>query len=224
MPISTSEKLFPIIPFNLLVDTDIGIIRFINENYNDPTVFYSGMLSSPVKPLINLLYNRTRINPLTIVSIDKENPKLDSYYDELMEKYYVDIINKSVTTNFFNAVKLWCNSDGAIRPNILCKSEFEKTVIEKLINLDDSFDIIISEYKDLDLDCKDPLYFKNYIDVQNMMVKLIGKNIYIAGYKYNFIEEDGKSILPNSSILLTNSNIFKIIDVYTIDDSFIPKG
>lgn len=225
MPFSTAEKLFPIVPFNLLVDTDVGLIKYISENYNDPTVFYSGLLSSPVKPLIYLLYNRTIVNPLSVVSIDKLNPKLDLYYDEFMDTKYTDIINNSITNNLFNAVKLWCNSDKAIRPTILCNSELESITISKLLDSEDSFDTVIGTYKDITIKDNDPLYFKNYSDLLQSMGKIVGKNIYIAGYKYNFIEDkDGKVTLPESSILLADRNIIKITDIYTIDDSFVPKG
>ena len=48
-----------LIDFNFLVDTDIGLIRFIREKFQDNRVFKLDELNKSDRSILSLLYSRT---------------------------------------------------------------------------------------------------------------------------------------------------------------------
>lgn len=229
MPIPTNSKLTPIIPFDLIVDTDYGLIQLIKEKYFDRSVF-NGVIEAEIKQIIYFLYSRKNINPLSefvLEEIDKDT--MDSLYKEFIEKEYVSILKRSITTDFYNLVKLFNSSDGAITPIILCKNELEESYVNKLSRIQEikpPLNVLIGDYNDIDISPYDPIYFKYYTDTLKVLDKLNGKNLYIANYEFNFqyTKEENRILLADISVLLLDHNIAKVIDIYKIDEEDIPKG
>lgn len=236
MPTPTSAKLNPLIPFDMVIDTEIGLLKFIESSkYNNHDVFYDSILKGPIKSIIYLLKIRDYKNPLIIAMKDKEDKEaMDDYYIDFIDKEYISILNKSISTEVYNFISLCINTEGAITPIIFCKKEIEKKF---LLNMNkDVFEkcefIIADSYKDIDsLKSYDPIYLKNYTDAVEILDALEGKNIYVANYAYNFSkfveepdEKEQSILLENISLLLSDSNIIKITDVYNINSSFKAKG
>lgn len=229
MSVPTSSKLTPIIPFNLIVDTDFGLIRMIDKMYHNTDTFYSSLLSMPDKNLIYLLYHRKNENPLYIVSKDKEDLEtMNSYYDQFIESEYVKILKYSCTTSIHNLIKLSLTTDGVIKPCILCRNNLEKEFLSKIDK--DTFSkcaIEISQLEYLNLNGFDPIYVKNYKDAIKSYKTLLGKNIYVAGYRFNMYEDESmKEPMLNPDIykVLGNANEIKITSIYNIDETYIAKG
>ena len=63
MPISTNAKLTPIIPFDLILDTDYGLIQLIKEKYYDTGVFNGIIKNAKPKQILYFLCNRSNTNP-----------------------------------------------------------------------------------------------------------------------------------------------------------------
>lgn len=229
MPISTSTTLTPIIPFNLIVDTDFGLIQLIKEKYYDKSVF-TAVLEAEREQIIYFLYSRKNINPLSeFIHEEIDQDTIDSLYNEFIEKEYDNILKRSTTTDFYNLVKIFNNSDGAINPIILCKNESEELFVNKLSKVEEinpPLSTLVGDYNDIDISAYDPIYFKYYTDSLKVLDKLYGKNLYIANYEFNFnyTKDNDRILLPDISVLLLDHNIAKIIDIYKINEEDIPIG
>lgn len=229
MPISTNSKLTTVIPFDLIVDTDYGLIQLIKEKYYDRSVF-NGLITARPMQLIYILYSRKNQNPLYPFMDNQEDfESMNNLYAEFLEKEYVNILKNSITTELFNVVKLFNSSDGVITPIILCRNELEETFMSKLSKVNKiipPIPTIRGNYDNIDISAFDPIYFKFYSDTLPILDKLNGKNLYIANYGFNFNEtEDGNRILlPDISVLLLDHNIAKITDIYNINEEDIPVG
>ena len=216
----------PLIPFNLVVDTDLGLIKMINKKYHDKNTFHTGLLSAPIKQLVYLLYTRKHYNPLSVIMRDTtDTVAMDDFYNEFMEKEYVSILENSVTTDVHNAIRLFNQSEGIIRTTILCKNQKEEDVIKKL-DIGSDVDVVIGDYRDANISVYDPIYFKNFRDAIPVADRIAGKNIYIANYEFNYTytPEESRVLLPDVSILLLDQNLAKVTDIYKIDESYIAKG
>ena len=83
-----------LIEFDMLFDTDAGVIRTVDEKYCDESIFFKEITELDDNLLAGLLKERTMINPLQIAFRDESDTKLmDSLYNQLMEKDYEDIVD-----------------------------------------------------------------------------------------------------------------------------------
>ena len=226
MPTPTNSRLTTLIPFDLIIDTDYGLAQLIKDEYYDKTVF-DGTLESQDQDLLWFLYSRNNPNPLSVLMWDEDDKdSMDSLYEDFINTKYIDILKKSKPTHYFEAVKLFNKSDGAITPIIMCKNELEESYIHKLCKENEiipSISTIIGDYNTVDISAYDPIYFKYYTDTLKCIDKLHGKNLYISNYSFNFInDEKGKVLLPDISILLLDQNIAKTIDIYSFNEEDIP--
>ena len=227
MPMPTNNRLTTLIPFDLIIDTDYGLIQLIKDEYNDKSVF-TDLVEARYEQLIWCLYNRNNSNPLTqFMWKEDDKESIDSLYEDFINTKYIDILKRSRPTGFYEAVKLFNKSDGAITPIIMCKNKMEESYINKLSKVDEiipSLSVIVGNYNDIDVSTYDPIYFKYYKDTLKCLDKLKGKNIYIANYKFNFIsnEKGEKVLLPDISLLLLDQNIAKNIDIYSFNEEDIP--
>ena len=53
-----------VIDFDLIVNTDIGLIKFIQGNFQDDKVFDLEKLNRSDRTILSLLYSRNNTNPL----------------------------------------------------------------------------------------------------------------------------------------------------------------
>lgn len=219
------NNLTPIIPFNMLIDTDVGVIRTLAKYKDSEKLFYKGILEAPLKPLIYTLVNREHINPLIIASKNKDDiDALDEIYDSIITNEYESVIANSITTELVEAVRLFFVS-GPISPFILCKSEYEKSILEK-IKLD-GIPIVMGDYDTIDLDPYDPVYIKNIDDAVPIRKRLTCKNLYIADYGFNYttLSTTGDKILkPEATILLKGIVKPTLVSTYKMDASYIVVG
>ena len=216
----------PIIPFDLIVDTDIGLIKMIDKRYHNTDTFYSSLLSAPIKNLTYLLYNREDKNPLSVIMKENNKELMDSYLNEFMEKEYKNILENSTITNMYNFISLCTTSDGNVNPTILCKNEMER---DYLLDLDrelfSKYNIIIGKLEWLPLNGYDPIYVKYYEDAIKAVKEMYGKNLYIANYRFNLVEYEGKyAINPKVNLILGNANKVIRAEIYSFDDSYKGAG
>ena len=84
---TTDGKLYPLIPFDLVIDTEVGLLQTIAKKYHNTDTFYESLLDAPVKYQIYLLNYRKRINPITAIAKERDNDELmDDYYRQFMEE------------------------------------------------------------------------------------------------------------------------------------------
>ena len=88
-----------LIPFDLLVDTDVGIVSLVTEKYNDARYFNTDRMEvegDEDNKIYSFLFQyRNEPNPLFLITkVDLplgERNIIDNLYKELMEKEYVEI-------------------------------------------------------------------------------------------------------------------------------------
>ena len=100
---SDSIEFNQLIPFNLIFDTDFGLIKLISKEYR-ADLFDKSVLDSDDSVIANLLIARPFENPLCILTeYNSETKKiLDDYYLEFMDTRYDDILKLSVFTGIGN--------------------------------------------------------------------------------------------------------------------------
>lgn len=220
---------------DILIDKDLGLIRLIEQQFtNCDDYFYKEIIKHITEnPDVGkyLLYNRTELNPLTIIS--KENIEievLDSLYNQFIEKYNDLIVDLAEPTDLMELIRKAYYTSGVVNIRVVCKSIHEEEALKTYF---DAFDInlktIIADYKDVDLDEYDSICIKNFADVLSFK-KLHGKTVIISGAEYNYCsipEYNYHSLDPRLSIYIRNTdNELSKIDMYRtieIDNEFIEK-
>lgn len=230
---STTGILTPIIPFDLLLDTDYGIIKVIGEAYRDDSVFDLEICDSYYKDLIIRLVERWDKNPLSILmkkTKDKDLQKRykelqDDYYNSLMEEEEWNIYRYSMYTAIETAVANFVKAEG-INPVIMCKNDLQLKFLESIPELK-GVQTFVGTYKDLDPIGYDPIYFKDFEDILQIQHAIKSKNLYIAEYNFN-LEKRKRFEEPvprkDLSILFLDSNRAAIISVYPIDETYYYEG
>lgn len=211
----TGNVMSPLIPFNVIVDTDVGLLSLILKEYMDPSVFNKDFFfDKTVSQLVYDLYTRKEENPILLCIKDEYKDYADDYYNQFMEREYQKILNKSVVTEFYRLVRLY-NNESEIRLTIVCEREEE---IEELRKLDNTKSCNIELSKDLNprlLKTYNQFFFKSIGDIIPYTKYLLNKTIYIANYGFNISENGG--FVSNPLIdLLSNNNRLNVIDVYNM--------
>lgn len=214
-----------LIPFNLIIDTDMGILKLLRFKYRNDKYFYKGIVCGTDTCLQYTLINRKDPNPISIAHkySETEHDIIDNYYNQFIEREYKDIIDLSCTTSLADVVKInELNKDKIVRITILCSNELEKNALEKRkIN---SFKTIISDPHDIDLSKYDCLYIKNISDLDKYK-NVTGLSIYIANYGFNIVIDPEK---PNPGLPIdvitkySSDNELNIFTIYSLDPRKIP--
>ncbi len=222
---TTDGKLYPLIPFDLVIDTDIGLLQTINKKYHDTDTFYESLMKSPVKYQIFLLYFRKYVNPITVLAKDRDNAELmDDYYNQFIEEEYVDILKNSIITRMFivimDGIKL-----GTICPTICCKSPLEKSYLlkrdeEVFKRCDIQVGVPFGKLID---DKRDPIYIKNIMTMIPLIPKLRAKNVYIPRYRFNYEDVEKTTIKQEPFVLASGLMKIDTFDLYNEDDMIIGK-
>ena len=89
------KTLVAVMDFNIIVNTELGLIRFIRENYQDPKAFDLSIVNKSDREILSLLYSRKNINPLSVISTKENMPDIDELYKSFMDSYKKEIICKS---------------------------------------------------------------------------------------------------------------------------------
>lgn len=218
-----------LIPFDLVVDLDIGLLKLVRFEYSNNDYFYKGILQGMDDCLRYSLMIREDLNPLSIAAINPDDHEtLDEFYKQFMEREYTKIMNLSQDTAISDLTKvsgMTSASDRIVRITIMCRSEEEK----KLINLRkmNPFRIIVSSPEKIDLSQYKALFVKNAYDL-DMYRNVEALNLYIANYGFNLVKDPSRSNAPGLPIDIvakySKDNEINIFTVYNLDPDKIPKG
>lgn len=204
------------IPFNMIVDTDFGIIR-LTEKLNNISEYSVNQIKS-------FLLKRYFENPVPeYCQLRKLDNTSEYLYDVLLSKFYEKILPKSTLTDMIAFVINTYKLGLANEVNIIvgcdyeCEIDYLKSILSSIdydIEMDLNANINLNDY-----DC----IFTKYIDefyveylVEN--VKLEGKRIYVADYNFNTLYDDESKeriISPVLQIPLeSNGNIIHLVSLY----------
>lgn len=192
-----------IIDFDLVVNTELGLIRFIRENFQDERAFDLEILNKSDSEILSLLFSRKNDNPLSIISTKENLDNIDKLYESFFASYEEEIINRSNSdSSIFNFAKLAADSGPNFGTTVFfgVKNDIQKK------SLVDHFGNIrtVSKLDPGDVASKDIYYIKDYIFFTEIKLqdKISKKKIYFSPRQYNL---DYFENIVNS---LTSRNVF----------------
>ena len=211
----TSGIMIPLIPFDMIIDTDVGLICTILKKYMNSDVFIKEFFNKKICQLVYDLYLRKVENPLRMCLKEQYIGKADIFYEQFMEQEYDSIINYSVFTEFYRLIRAYTNETD-IRPTILYKNERERIELLKHENTKKCTSISVNCINASNIKNYNQFYFKRIEDVTPFLGLIKNKTIYFANYGFN--KNDDGNIKDNGEIfLLSEDNVINIIDVYSMN-------
>lgn len=223
----------PLITFESLVDTDFGLLLYIDKHFLDPTVFDVEVFNShhKIKQMISFLMNRERWNPL-YQFMNKKLKASESIADQLYmdfmfdEEHYRSILNLSMLTNLCDFVQMTEAGGKDINMTVVCQTEYEQDFINKKISQPSKtilYDRLVNRREKADE--YQQFFFRHLEDpvLQHNMLKDkpisdftgVNKTIYMADYKFNNVY-DSDSLEECSPLkeLASKPNQIKIYSPY----------
>lgn len=180
---SDSIEFNQLIPFNLIFDTDFGLIKLISKEYR-ADLFDKSVLDSDDSTIVNLLIMRPFENPLCILAdYNSETKKtLDDYYFEFMDTRYKDILKLSVFTGI-GSYALGLEDLKEITTYIYCKSKDEEDYLNEKCG-EYEYKVVtpgtigkLSQY--------DPVFVKSGFDYPAKSGLLTGHQLIVIRYGFN---------------------------------------
>ena len=199
-----------LIEFDMVIDTDYGLIKMIKDKYNNPEYIdkkYLDLVENNV--LIYSLVKRDIKNPLSLIINDKYKDSINKLLNEFYDNEYKNILEYSHKTNIYDLINIYLMTN-QISINILCKNVLEEQFISNMdINITP---ITENDYSKINIDKYDCIFIKDFNNILKFKdVKV--KNIYIARYSFN-LEKDNQTPLKEISDEIKEGNLFFIIDIY----------
>lgn len=195
-----------LVDFDSLIDTDLGLLRLIKNEYNNPKYLDSDYLNNvEYNVLVYSLVKRENENPLTLVVKDNYIDSIEELRNQFFRDDYKKILKQSGETNLVSLIKQYIYSN-QIDVTVLCKNKEEEAIIK---NIYDKIKIIVeNNYSNISIDKYDCLFFKRAKDLLKLKnVKV--KNIYICNYNFN--------LQKNSDKLIDLEGLEEVNEIYIID-------
>lgn len=209
-----------LVDFNMVVDTDLGLINMMKREYNNTEFVLKYINSMKDKIIIDQLLERKDKNPLSIIIKDEFRDSIDNLYKEFIETEYDNILKYSSTTDIISLINVYINT-GAVHVDIICKNKSEEQIINNL-NIPQLKVIVENDKSKIDLSNYDTIFIKDYSDILNF-TEVVAKNIFIGNYKFN-LEDDNRIPLNDISLIVGKTNLVSIIDVYESNKYIKVKG
>lgn len=217
---NTVGFLTPLIFFDCIYDTDVGLIELIRREYRDSSMFNLESLDSfeNRRQLIKFLYLRDQPNPILPFMNNKNDIETaDDLYNQFMSKEYYNILDLCVRTDLYNALLLFINAE-EIRTTVFCKNDLERYLLENDPDLSD-LEIIDSVDLNNKINSFEQFYFKSIYDHTQLNIYNIirHKVIYYMDYRFNL---DSKNNIKDSKQTVAASIArcrLNTISTYNID-------
>jgi hypothetical protein len=217
---NTVGFLTPLIFFDCIYDTDVGLIELIRREYRDSSMFNLESLDSfeNRRQLIKFLYLRDQPNPILPFMNNKNDIETaDDLYNQFMSKEYSNILDLCVRTDLYNALLLFVNAE-EIRATVFCKNDLERYLLESDPDLSD-LEIIDSVDLNNKINSFEQFYFKSIYDQTQLNIYNIirHKVIYYMDYRFNL---DDKNNIKDSKQTVAASVArcrLNTISTYNID-------
>lgn len=217
------SKLAPLISFNTLVDTNIGLVNLIRRDYLDPSVFKIEFFDQSFYKILSDLYYRKTKNPLKVFAKENvEDEILDQYYEEFMEKCYKDILGMSIGTEMINLVDIFNDSQEVVS-TILCYKQEEIDLLNTEPKLEKNEKVLLSKISQHDIDKTFQQFYLYSLDEIKPFENCRLKTFYFSGSGINFDEETSDLIITEPlKKIITQTNAISVFDMYKKD--IIMKG
>lgn len=218
--INGTEKMVPLISFHSIVDIDVGLIRLIQNEYLNPSVFDISFFNRSLLEIIKDLYKRKEENPLYLFAKNRTE-RIDEYYSDFLKEEMNNILDLSVSTDMENLLHLFKDSSEII-PTILCYDKYQFDILEKTDSLKEYDKILISDLGEKEKYSYTQYYF-NIIEEAELFLNAKNKTFYFSSCGRN-LNENNDDIKESDVIktLVTNVNQINLFDLYRKD--LLKKG
>lgn len=212
-------------PFEVLIDTDVGLWNLISSEYKNEIFFLPGMLKLSDSHRKYFMVVRENRNPLMTLVSEPSQELADDFYSQFMEKEYDNILSLSPNTDVCKVLDLMRKSNSSIiRLTILCENEKQKELILRRNLMHDN--IIVSDKSSISLSEYGTMFVKDVSDLDKYRI-VEGKTIYVANYGFNILmdPENVNPLLPVEVLeKYAGQNEFFVYSVYNFNAREIPKG
>lgn len=214
------------VPFNMIVDTDLGLWKLIQDQYPNTNFFYQGLIyERDLNFMKYFMVSRLDKNPLKSLMKPDYISQADSLYDEFMDTKYDEILKLSENTGIFELI---CRSKGVndvMRFTVLCKDQREVDEVSKRFSKYKMkvSTIVYEDLKKVDISSYGSIYIKDIHDFF-LYNKVEGKNVIVGNYGFNLEAGVNNATLLEPSRVITMSNVIQLVDMHLINEYTLPVG
>ena len=195
-----------LVEFEFMVDTDIGLWRFIKEAYYDDPVVNREFLDFEESKATAALIARQKRNPLALIAPLCD---YDTLYDELMTNQELTVLQHSTPYSSFGMIRTINNEASSVTIDILCQNEIE---VEYIRTLAEELNVIVGPKSEVDPERYSAFYLK-YITSFRDYPEMRRRYVYVANAGFN--TEPGKYCLNlEVGAAIEAENVLKSIDPY----------
>lgn len=195
-----------LVDFNMIFDTDLGILKFLMNKYPKSKFFIEGRSEATEYFLKYLLYTRSYRNPLIVLIKDKYD--IDDLYNQIFNEKWEEVLKYTKPTSIYYFLSEFGVSNG-YNITVNCKNTLEQIRCEKERNNPWNYKIDVSDIKKYFC-----IYQENSEDLQKYK-NISGKSIYLCDYGPNYIKDENGDNIPNIiAELLSKTNEVKYINKY----------
>lgn len=198
--------------FESVFDLGIGLLNVIKKHYGeDKEHFNCDLLDLPKDDIAYGILTLRSENPLDFVIKDKYKESSNDLRDQIVEKYYNEIIESSRPTALYDLFRAFKSVGGGniVSAMIVCKDEQQLQFIKKKIP---TIDAVVKDYKDIDRESYGAIYINKFTTLSKFD-KVLGKTIFLLNYRYNF-EEDGSSLNKDYYKIYSEFNEIRVMDTF----------
>lgn len=191
------QSINSIIPFNMIFDTEMGLMKLIEFHYTKSDIFNYDVLGKDDLTKLYLI-QRDNWNPLSILcdeSVSQED--MDDMYKQFMQREYSKILLYSPNTALYDMLNLVYRNE-QIKITVVCNTEEELDLFNKR-HCKAYRTIIGSMFNDDLLLENSNLYVKYIKDLFEQPKSFEHKSLYIGDYEFNK-KNINDSIFPNIPI------------------------
>lgn len=214
------------VPFDMIIDTDLGLWKLIQDQYPNDNFFYQGMIyERDLNFMKYIMVIRKDKNPLKSILKPDYIKNADSLYYQFMKEKYDDILSLSTNTGIYDLICRSKSVNDVLKFTVLCKSQKEVDEVRRRFKKHD-IDIKTILYNDLseiDISSYGSIYIKDINDFF-LYRNVGGKNVIVGNYGFNLEAGIANSPLLEPSAEISKLNVLQLVDMYLINENVLPVG